>query len=123
MTDKEIEKAAEECVNNTLNGYRIEMELREDLEVDGINLFKDAVEYALSHQWVSVEDRLPEDEHAVLVQCEVDLSNVIDEYKEDLAYAIGYYYDGVWHFPDDWYYDCKVNHWMPIPKLRKGGNK
>lgn len=68
-------------------------------------------EYALSHQWVSVDEAFPEDNRMVMVH--ISDINIIP----DLSYCMAYYDNGAWQFPDDYYYDCKVTHWMPIPKL------
>lgn len=111
MTTEQIEKAAQETVDCFLNGYPIDDVLRSDLRTDGINLFKDAVDFALSNQWVSVDEELPEDNRMVMAH--ISDINIIP----DLSYCMAYYENGAWQFPDDYYYDCKVTHWMPIPKF------
>lgn len=67
---------------------------------------------ALSSQWKDLKTEIPEDEQQVLVETDC-------EYK-GLRYAIAYYLAGAWHFPDDWYYDCRVLRWLYIP-CAKGG--
>lgn len=71
--------------------------------------FDAGMAFALSHQWVSVEERLPGDDNLVLAHC----TNIPGE----LCYCTAYYKESAWHFPDDWYYGCDVTHWMPIPQL------
>lgn len=50
ITQEEIEKVAQERADNILHDYRIEEMLRDDLRVDMINLFKDAIDFALGKQ-------------------------------------------------------------------------
>lgn len=67
-----------------------------------------AVQYALSHQWVSVDERLPEEHEEVLTY------SIAPKYAED-ENAIAYY-DG-----EDWYTTygnhIRPSYWMPIPQL------
>lgn len=66
---------------------------------------KSGAQYALSHQWVSVEDALPEPHEEVLTYT----VNAIDEN------AVAYY-DG-----EDWYSiygeHIRPHYWLPIPPL------
>lgn len=102
MTDEQIEKAAllaacdydnpddEPCYDkNFYDGF-----------IAGAN-------FALSHQWISVEERLPEDDQLVLAH--------FSDVNAEMCYATAYYTDGGWNTPDDWYYECKIDFWMPIP--------
>lgn len=66
---------------------------------------------ALASQWRSVEEELPEDNRLVLAH--------FSDVDPELSYATAYYRDGAWQTPDDWYYDCKIDFWMPIPSLPK----
>lgn len=50
ISQEEIEKAAQERADSILYDYRMEDMLRDDLRVDMINLFKDAVDFALGKQ-------------------------------------------------------------------------
>lgn len=66
------------------------------------------VDFALSHQWISVDERLPEDYRTVLAYIDND-----DFRKLKIALA---HWDG-----EDWY-DIKdrhirPSHWLPIPQL------
>lgn len=56
--------------------------------------------------WRSVEEELPEDDRLVLAH--------FSDVDPELSYATAYYRDGAWQTPDDWYYDCKIDFWMPI---------
>lgn len=91
MTDKQINQAAEEYVNNNpfYHPYTV-IATRES--------FKDGIIYALSHQWVSVDERLPEDD--VLVVVWIENSAILADFCEK----------GKWH-----YYG--VRYWLPIPPL------
>ena len=99
----------------------IEMDVREKL----IDLLKQikyvSVENAANiliangvtvQEWVSVDDRLPEEK----VNCIVHYKHAYCD--NDDYWAIGIcFYDGE-KFQIDWAY--KVTHWMPIPKPPKG---
>lgn len=65
------------------------------------------VEYVRKSQWISVDERLPEPDRLVLAH--------FSDVEPNLCYATAYYRKGVWNVPDDWYYDCKIDCWMPIP--------
>lgn len=65
------------------------------------------IEYVRKSEWINVKERLPEDDRLVLAHfADVD---------SPLEYATAYYRNGVWNVPDDWYYDCRIDYWMPIP--------
>lgn len=59
--------------------------------------------------WRSVDDEMPEDDRLVLAH--------FADVEPELSYATVYYSDGAWHIPDDWYYDCKIDFWIPIPPI------
>lgn len=66
-------------------------------------------------EWISVEERLPEDNHSVLVYCPYNKC-IFTAYYDDFA--------GEWvHFggcmPGEVYYP--VSHWMPLPEPPKEG--
>lgn len=67
---------------------------------------------ALSSQWKDPKTEIPEDEQQVLVETDCE--------DKGLRYAIAYYLAGAWHFPDDWYYDCRVLRWQYIPCVKGG---
>lgn len=55
IAQEDIEKVANECVDNYLAGYRIDEMLRSDLQIDMINLFKDAVDFTLDKETKDAE--------------------------------------------------------------------
>lgn len=67
---------------------------------------------ALASQWKDPKVELPEDDRQVLVETDCE--------DKELRHAISYFLAGAWHFPDDWYYDCRVLKWMYIPPLKGG---
>lgn len=69
--------------------------------------FKAGAEHAA--RWISVEGRLPEDNEPKLVYI-ADIGIL-----PELSHTIAYYEKDAWHFLDEYYYDCKVSHWLPIP--------
>lgn len=74
-------------------------------------------EWALQKQWIPVDERLPEDDRLVIIHTD-DLA-----YPSEISNCMGYYKDGTWQFPDDYYYDCHITHWMEIPQLNPGKNE
>lgn len=85
MTDKEIEKAAEEYVlkrqaarHNAKDEYEATMadfdRSRQTWDAyDMEQSFEQGAHFALSHQWVSVEERLPEDDSYFYLVADVRL--------------------------------------------------
>jgi hypothetical protein len=72
-------------------------------------------------EWISVNDRLPENYRPVLVACE---GLTIGGYA---PIAIGSYGGGLWSLADadgtaylTKYMRCTVTHWMPLPEPPKG---
>ncbi len=93
MTDKEIQKAAEELFKDS------------EYPVPNIYCFIQGAKWALPHQWVSVEDELPEDDETVLTY---------SSYGHVLAYYSGQ--DKMW-FAYGNYGDINPTHWMQIPLI------
>lgn len=56
--------------------------------------------------WQSAEEP-PKHNRLVLVECESEV--------HELRHTTAYYQDGVWQYPDDWYYNVPVLKWMEIP--------
>lgn len=113
MTNEQIEKAAQQHADK----YFIE-----DAEIfcnepwnNAKDLYAktlaDFAKHCISHQWVCVEERLPEGIDPVLVY----VSDV--SIPPELSHTIAYFEKGAWHFLDSYYYDCKISHWLPIPQL------
>lgn len=93
---QQIEKEAQEYADRFIGST--ERKCRRSAFMDGAN-------FALSHQWVSVDERLPEPHEEVLTYT----VNAIDEN------AVAYY-DG-----EDWYNTygehIRPHYWLPIPQL------
>ena len=69
--------------------------------------FEKGAEFALSHQWISVEEALPERGYEVLV--------LDKRHETQIAVYIGLEW---WHNPIG-YEKVYPTHWMPIPELNK----
>lgn len=76
--------------------------------------YKIGASEATTMQWKDPNVELPVDDRQVLVET--------DCRDNELRHAISYFLAGAWHFPDDWYYDCRVLRWMYIPS-EKGGEQ
>lgn len=78
ITQEDVEKAAEEHTERILGGYRMDELLKDDLRVDMINLFKDAVDFALGKQVAELSQNLPENcDSTNLVSNDCDADAVI----------------------------------------------
>lgn len=74
--------------------------------------FAAGAEYALSHQWISVEEALPEPEEDVIIFNKSSIRH----------YEIGWlrkkgYSKSKWAITNGFVEDEDITHWMPIPKL------
>lgn len=56
-------------------------------------------------------------------QCAEVIACVNHDAKAIASHAANH--PNAWHFPDDWYYDCRVLRWMYIPYIpsERGGEK
>ena len=78
-------------------------------------------------EWVSVEDRLPDDNHMpFLVICADDVSEYSHPYTYQEACWIAFYSKGVW-WDEKWCEKAKedniiedVTHWMPLREPPEG---
>ena len=86
---KRIEEAANDYVSKKIIG------LSED--------FENGAEYALSHQWISVEEALPKSEDWVIVMYDVGLMEV----RKGIYVIVN----------KPLCENIKITHWMPIPKF------
>lgn len=115
MDKEKIEKAAHSAYINTLcSECAYETECTEKLssqrEENYINAFKFGAEWALQNQWVSVKERLPEEDMNCLVRCRnllYDTYIAIYTLKEKT-------FSGFDH--EGYMTDFNVTHWMPIPE-------
>jgi len=94
-----------------------------DEEVQSALSSKDAEIEALRNPWISVHDRLPENDDTVFVmldyyQADMDGPDVVG-LSSSGEYDTGSLFDGAVladHFNDD---DVDVTHWMPLPSQTK----
>ena len=84
----------------------------------GSKPYQDCVAYiqqleAQVPRWISVEERLPEENAEVLCCCKMQ--------KGDVYYTLGVNYRNGWSFDNDPYaeHDQTVTHWMPLPEPPK----
>lgn len=73
-----------------------------------------AYKYALSHQWIPVDEELPEDYEKVFFKAVGK--------NDSVCYGTGYvvkedWYTDVQRIEQD-YFKFKITHWMPIPTLK-----
>ena len=93
---KRIEEAADTEMSQYYNDDEYPCGIK-DIQSDFKEAFKRGAEYALSHQWISVDEALPEDEEHVLALVNgVPIVAKGIHVKENLKY---------------------ITHWMPIPKF------
>lgn len=92
------------------------------IDVQGDFLFREGANYALSNQWISVEEALPPyDDRLETISIDVIVRN---EYGK--ATSAWYdYANKVWHLSygeiaGDDVLDSKITHWMSIPSLKEG---
>lgn len=77
---------------------------------------KQAMDYILANQWISVEEALPEE----------DIPNCFVSYRamDMILYSTGSYEkDNKEWYVDGVGFNAEVTHWMFIPELPKGGEK
>lgn len=80
--------------------------------------FEDGVDYTLSHQWISIEDKLPPFEENVLVK--IKWENLIsDAIRHRTSNPEVYVDKNKFAIYDDEF----VTHWMPIPQLTEEGGE
>lgn len=97
---KRIEEAAGKRSFKYLSQDRIEeLELGCHYEAG----FIDGAEYALSHQWISIEEALPESEDWVIVMYDIGLMEV----RKGIYVRVNKPICG----------GIKITHWLPIPKF------
>lgn len=88
-----------------------------DIQSDFKEAFKKGAEYALSHQWIIVDEVLPKEDSSAFmnVYVEIDTGHGIEHCTIIAAYAFGKFSCETKH--------VKVIAWMPIPKFDDKNNK
>ncbi len=126
---KRIEKAAAESRRasaETLTTFGLQSSIDDVVELTGMELsydevsesaFEKGAEYALSHQWIIVDEALPKEDSSVFmnVYVEIDTGHGIEHCTIIAAYAFGKFSCETKH--------VKVIAWMPIPKFDDKNNK
>lgn len=107
MTDEQIEKERNEYVDAVIRSFGnngVPCGIR-DIRGMIANGFRDGANFAFSHQWISVDERLPKDDETVLTY-------------SSYGYVLAYYseQDRMW-FAYGNYGDINPTHWLPIPPL------
>ena len=108
-THDEIKKGLVCCAKSSLEACE-HCPYRKDCEnFDACNLYRDALAYitqleALVPKWISVEERLPEDDDDVLI------------FSNERVIFVGCYKNGQWiSYSLYAIYGNVVTHWMPLP--------
>ena len=101
-----LKKRIEEVPYKKIHPYNMEVN-------DAYNKgFEDGAEYALSHQWISVDEALPEPEEDVIIFNKSSIRH----------YEVGWlrkkgYSKSKWAITNGFVEDEDITHWMPIPKF------
>ena len=106
-----LRKRIEEVTYKKIHQYNMEVN-------DAYNKgFEDGADYALSHQWIIVDEVLPKEDSSVFmnVYVEIDTGHGIEHCTIIAAYAFGKFSCETKH--------VKVIAWMPIPKFDDKNNK
>ena len=115
---KLAENIADDLISNGVTvqeNVEISDELLKQLKNAPITICKEEPSIEVVQEWISVNDRLPEEK----VNCIVYYKHAYCD--NDDYWAIGIcFYNGE-KFQMDWSY--KVTHWMPLPKPPKGAYK
>ncbi len=109
--NERIEQAAREIVGEFIEQVDLSEFAKEYLQ----KLILEKAEWLLSHQWISVDEKLPEEDGDYIVR--------LVAHEGDKAY-----YNEISTYSSQakrWLYvgSLIVTHWMPIPPLLEGGEK
>ena len=103
--NKILKKRIEEAAINGSKHYNPNISTySQGKQVGYIRGFNDGAEYALSHQWIRVEEALPEEEEWVVVM----YSNGLMEIRKGIYVRVN----------KPICKDIKIVYWMSIPKLK-----
>ena len=109
---KRIEEAADTEMSQYYNDDEYPCDIK-DIQSDFKEAFKRGAEYALSHQWISVDEALPEPEEEVVLFNK----NSIRHYEIGWLRKEKEYSKSKWAITNGFVEDDDITHWMPIPKF------
>lgn len=92
------------------------IERKADFLTDSLNckaFFETGAEYALAHQWISVEEALPEPEEEIVLFNK----NSIRHYEIGWLRKQKGYSKSKWVITNGFVEDDDITHWMPIQKF------
>ena len=106
------EKRTENCVSEHYGSMMMRRRVERFDSYDIEQAYEDGATEALSHQWVSVEERLPEEGQEVLLY---DVNSI-------RHYVIGWRRKkgdnkSMWALSNGFVEDKDITHWLPIPQL------
>lgn len=83
--------------------------------------YEDGATETLASQWKDPKVELPESAHSVLVKCKIAPCSFVGERnKDDLSYTVASCFRKRWSFLDEYFKECEVLAWMPIPPVKGG---
>lgn len=112
MTDEELEKAARQYLKPRFNNDACRCMLLpwDKVEEYCVKTLADFTKQCISKQWISVDERLPENDDHVLVHV-----------KGDRFFCIPDRYEVAYYDTEDWYTQdgelIRPTHWCDIPPL------
>lgn len=115
MTDEQIEKAAQDYANQNF----IEAVVREhpwpEAKAAYAKAFADGAHFALASQWISVEERLPEEGQEVLLYDANSARHYVTGWRRKKGDN-----KSMWALSNGFVEDKDITHWLPIPQLNPG---
>lgn len=114
MNYEEIEKKAQEYAQRLVNEY--DQDLPElslcDLKFDCQNAFIAGAQMALQNQWISVKERLPEENEEVLLYDANSVRHYVTGWRRMKGDN-----KSQWALSNGFVEDKDITNWLPIPQL------